>query len=107
MWGPIQYVKGRLAFMKAELEILDAQEELWDVFAEALRDFLKTRSRPGIEGPAGATGLPERLAMRERDLASDLQTLRQWRAIIETFYAGLNEEQRRCADELLTHLFGF
>jgi G3E family GTPase len=40
--------------MKAELEISDAQEQLWEVFAEALRDFLKARSRPGIGGPAGA-----------------------------------------------------
>ena len=35
MFGPVQYVKGRLAFMKAELEISDAQEQLWEVFAEA------------------------------------------------------------------------
>ena len=107
VWGPVQYVKGRLAFMKAELEISDAQEQLWEVFAEALRDFLKARSRPGIGGAAGAAGLPERLAMRERDLASDLESLRQWKAIIETFYAGLSEEQRRGADQLLTLLFGF
>jgi len=107
MWGPVQYVKGRLAFMKAELEISNAQEQLWEVFAEALRDFLKARSRPGIGGPAGAAGLPERLAMRERDLASDLESLRQWKVIIETFYTGLSEEQRRGADQLLTLLFGF
>jgi hypothetical protein len=45
MWGPVPYIKGRLAFMKAELEITDAQERLWEVFAEALGDFLKSRSR--------------------------------------------------------------
>jgi hypothetical protein len=93
--------------MKAELEISNAQEQLWEVFAEALRDFLKSRSRPGIESSAGAVALPERLAMRERDLASDLESLSQWKAIIETFYAGLSEEQRRGADQLLTQLFGF
>jgi len=105
MWGPVQYIKGRLAFTKAELEITDAQERLWEVFAEALRDFLKTRSRPSIEGPARPAALPERLAMLERDLASDLESLRQWKAIIETFYGGLTEEQRRGADQLLTRLF--
>jgi hypothetical protein len=107
MRGPVQYVKGRLAFMKAELEISDVQEQLWEVFAEALRDFLKTRSRLNIEGPAGAAALPERLAMREQHLTSDLELLRQWKSIIETFYAGLSEEQRRGADQLLTQLFGF
>jgi hypothetical protein len=106
MWGPVQYIKGRLAFMKAELEITDAQERLWEDFAEALRDFLKARSRPRIEGAVRPAALPERLAMLERDLASDLESLRQWKAIIETFYAGLSEEQRRAADQLLTQLFG-
>jgi hypothetical protein len=107
MWAPVEYIKGRLAFMKVELEITDAQQErLWEVFAEALRDFLKARSRPNIEGPVRPASLPERLAMLERDLASDLESLKQWKAIIETFYAGLSEEQRRGADQLLAQLFG-
>jgi Clp amino terminal domain, pathogenicity island component/LTXXQ motif family protein len=107
MWGSVQYVKGRLAFMKAELEISDAQERLWEVFAEALRDFLKTRSRSDFGGPAELAALPDRVAMRERELASDLELLRHWKPIVETFYAGLSEEQRRGADQLLTQLFGF
>jgi hypothetical protein len=110
IWGmsvPVQHVKGRLAFVKAELEISDAQDQLWDVFAEALRDFLQARSRPRSADPAGASGLPERLAMREQDLASELESLRQWKAIVETFYAGLSTVQRRHADQLLTQLFGF
>ena len=44
--------------------------------------------------------------MQERDLASDLESLRQWKAIVETFYAGLSEEQRRGADQLLKQQFG-
>ena len=67
---------------------------------------MKAESRPRIKGSAGATPLPERLAMREKDLASDLESLRQWKAIIETFYAGLSEQQRRGADQLLSQLFG-
>jgi hypothetical protein len=35
-----------------------------------------------------------------------LKSLRQWKAIIETFYAGLGEEQPRASDQLLTQLFG-
>jgi hypothetical protein len=93
IWGPVHYIRDRLirdrlAFMKAEFEISNAQEQLWEAFAEALRDFLKARSRPDIGGPVGTAGLPERLAMRERDLTSDLESLRQRKAIIETFYAG-------------------
>ena len=106
MGGPLLHIKGRLAFMKAELEIADAQERLWEVFAEALRDFLKSRAWPNIEGPVGPAGRPERLAMLEKDLAADVELLRQWKAIVETFYGGLSEEQRRGADQLLTQLFG-
>jgi hypothetical protein len=100
IWGPVHYIRGRLAFMKAEFEISNAQEQLWEAFTEALRDFLKARSRPDIGGPVGTAGLPERLAMRERDLTSDLESLRQRKAIIETFYAGLTEDQPRAADQL-------
>src|SRR5215813_7512334 len=53
MGGPLAHIKGRLAFMKAELEIADTQERLWEVFAEALRDFLKSRVRLSIEGAVG------------------------------------------------------
>src|SRR5215467_8935738 len=63
-WGSVHYIKGRLAFMKAELEITDMQERLWEVFAEALQDFLKAGSRPRSKSSAGATALPERLAMQ-------------------------------------------
>jgi hypothetical protein len=107
MQGPVQHFKGRLAFLKAELDISGAQDQLWEVFAEAIRDFLKARPRPNIEGPVRPSGLPERLAMRERNLASELESLRNEKAIIETFYAGLSEEQRRRADQLLAQLFGF
>jgi len=44
--------------------------------------------------------------MREKDLVSDLESLRQWMAIIETFYARVSGQQRRGADELLKYLFG-
>jgi len=107
MQGPVQHLKGRLAFLKAELDISGAQDQLWEVFAESVRDFLKARPRPKIGGPVRPSGLPERLAMRERNLASELESLRQSKAIVETFYAGLSEEQRRHADQLLPQLFGF
>ena len=37
IWGPL--LRGRLAFMKAEFEISDAQEQLWEAFAEAFGIF--------------------------------------------------------------------
>jgi len=54
--GPVHYIRDRLAFMKAEFEISNAQEQLWEAFAEALRDFLKARSRPDIGGPGEQPG---------------------------------------------------
>ena len=72
----------------------------------SLHGVVKAGSRPRIEGSARAAALPERLAMREKDLVSDLESLRQWMAIIETFYARVSGQQRRGADELLKYLFG-
>jgi hypothetical protein len=107
VWGPLQDLNDRLAFLKAELEISDTQEQLWQVFAEALRDFLKARPRPGTGSrEAEASGLPERLAIRERDLASDLASTRESKAIVEAFCAGLTEEQQRGADQLLSERSG-
>ena len=108
MWRPADYVKGSIAFLKAELDITDAQERLWQIFAEALRDLVKARSRMGRpSGPmAGSASLLERLAMREKELAVDLEDLRGWKAHVDQLYAGLSEEQKEQADELLMRLFG-
>lgn len=36
-----QFVEGRLAFLKTELEITDAQQDAWNTFAEAMRTRAK------------------------------------------------------------------
>ncbi|MCC7482149.1 MAG: Spy/CpxP family protein refolding chaperone [Hyphomicrobiales bacterium] len=39
--GMTEHVEGRIAFLRAELQITDAQAKLWEAFADALRDNAK------------------------------------------------------------------
>jgi Lon protease-like protein len=101
----------RLAFLKAELDITDAQTALWDWFAEAARDLVKAAARrgshPGIGVPPARMPpvLLVRLAMREGLLAEQLEVVREWKAVIEPFYAALSEAQKAGADRLMMPLF--
>ena len=104
------WVEEKLAFLKTELKITDAQIVLWDGFAETARDLVKAAARRGAHPGTGASMigplmLPVRLAMRERRLAEELEALREWRPLIEPFYVGLSEAQKASADQWILRLF--
>jgi hypothetical protein len=105
--GSSSLVEERLAFLKTELRITDAQTALWDTFADAVRNSTDAIAvlHSGIGGGQPA-GLTERLARREMDMLARVDALRQWKTVVEPLYAGLNEEQKRGAGQLLMQLFG-
>ncbi len=73
------HVEGRLAFLKTELKITDAQQPLWDKFANALRDNAKTMAQAmqGRMTPSSQSAtVPERLSVRENFLTARLNALR-------------------------------
>ena len=104
-----EHIDGRIAFFKTELRITEAQQKLWDAFAEVLR--ANTRSMadmmtamPGGMPPsqsAASQTLPQRVEAHERMLATRLDALRQLKAALEPLYAALDDKQKRTADELL------
>ncbi len=59
------HFEGRLAFLKTELKITDAQGSLWNAYASAARDNAQAMATHGtaMMGQRGATGisLPDRL----------------------------------------------
>jgi len=59
----------------------------------------------GIEMTEAAT-LPKRLVRREMDMLAQLDPLRQWKAVVEPFYARLDEEQRKAADRMMPWVLG-
>lgn len=98
-------IKGRIAFLRTELRITDAQQPLWSAFAAALR--ANAPAMAGMQGTMmsvqGATPqtLPQRIEGQERGLAARLDALRQLKAALQPLYAGLDDTQKRTADQLL------
>ena len=97
------HVEGRLAFLKTELKITDAQLPLWNAVAAAIRANGKSVSE--MSGPMMGsmhTGtLPEKLAAREKMMTAHLEALRKFKAAVDPLYAVLSDEQKKTADELL------
>jgi len=98
------HVEGRLAFLKTELKITDAQLPLWNTFAQAVRDNAKAMQdmmHGGMMGTSQSASLPDKLAMREKMMTSHLDALRKLKTAVDPFYAALSDEQKTTADEIM------
>jgi hypothetical protein len=96
-------IEGRLAFLKTELEITDAQSAPWGAFADVLRLQDKARRERFEQMRAGsgqAASAVERLERRERASEARAQELKQFVAAFRPLYAALSEEQKKTADDL-------
>jgi hypothetical protein len=98
-----KHIEGRLAFLKTELKITDAQLPLWNVFAQAMRD--NATAMPAMPhamaGMNKAVALPEKLAARETMLMAHLEAVRKLTAAADPLYIALNADQKRTADEIM------
>jgi hypothetical protein len=113
------HIEGRLAYIKAELKVTDAQEPLWNAYAVAARDNAKTMIAAFAVNPArprrAPTGsrcttmmgkrdsqvsLPDRLDQNEQLVAAQLDALRAMDKALKPLYAALSDGQKRAADQL-------
>ena len=101
--GMAGHVEGRIAFLKTELKITDAQQSLWTTVADTMRANAKGMSGMpnGMPMMGSATTLPDKLAMHEKMMATHLDGLRKLKAAVEPLYASLNADQKKAADELM------
>jgi len=98
------HAEGRVAFLKAELKITDAQLPLWNAVADAIRANAKGMSEmmSGMMGRSQSTAtLPEKLAAREKMMTAHLEALRKFKGAVDPLYAALSDEQKKTADEVL------
>ena len=98
------HIDGRIAYLKAELKITEAQAPLWNAFADALRSSAAQarRLRSAAMGRMMPSGdLPARLASQEQSLRESLDLLHQEGPPLLALYAALSDEQKRTADQLL------
>ena len=112
----VDRVEGRIAFLKAELKITDAQAKQWEAVAKAMRDqsaVMKTlhEQRPQRDRAERERALtaPEALARREEATAQMTKAMaaraageKQFAAAFVPLYNQLSDEQKKTADSLLT-----
>lgn len=98
-------LEGRIAFLKAELQITDKQLPDWNALADALRSsrqhLLDARKLLVMDDKAAGT---ERIEHYERHLSERLEAIKSARAAFNRLYASLNDNQKQTADTILLPL---
>jgi hypothetical protein len=106
----IDHVEGRIAFLRAELKITDAQTSTWNAFADALRANAKSLGevRASIMSQQGAASqtLIDRLSVQEKWLAARLEGTRAIKSALINLIGSLSDEQKKATDELLAPHMG-
>lgn len=98
-------LEGRIAFLKAELQIGDKQAADWNNVADALRSsrqhLLEARKMLAMDDKLGSAN---RLEHYEQHLSERLEALKAARVAFTRLYASLNESQKQTADAILLPL---
>jgi len=106
----IDRVEGRIAFLKTELKITDAQDAAWNAFADTLRTNAKklgeVRASMMPQAGAGQQGVVDRLALQEKWLAARLEGTRAIKSALTSLVGILSDDQKKTADELLAPHMG-
>jgi hypothetical protein len=104
MGAGAQHMEGRLAFIKAELRITDAQMPQWNAFADAVRATGSAMSdmhrSMASQRHSGAT-LPERLAMEDKVLSAHVAAFKKVQEAVTKLYEVLGPEQKKVADGIV------
>ncbi len=109
MWGgpddqTSSFADGRIAFLKAELNITDAQKAPWDAYAEALKSHLHSMQGmwQSMRAAFEANTPVERLDGHIAAMESRLSALKAVKPTLSNLYAALSTDQKKKANELLT-----
>lgn len=98
------FAEGRVAFLKAELGITDAQKSEWDAYAATIKSNLQNMQgmwqtmKTVFDGKTPVDRLDAQIAAMDSRLAA----LREIKPVLAKFYAALSDDQKKKADELLT-----
>ena len=98
------FTEGRIAFIKAELGITDAQKSAWDGYVQALKTNLASiqamhqQMRTLFEAKSPVERLDARIAAMEGRVSA----FKEMKPALAKLYDALDVKQRDAADELLT-----
>ena len=102
-FDPGHHIEGRIAFLRAELKITDAQAPAFERVAQAMRENVKDRARlheqhhADHDKPKSAV---ERLEMMQKMGELRVQHTQRFLAAFKPLYDSLSDEQKKTADEL-------
>jgi LTXXQ motif family protein len=108
-WSSADHIDGRLAFVKAELKITEAQTTAWDAFADATRNNATSMSemRKTMMSRLASPGtLPDRLALEDNAMTAHLAALKRTEDAVAKLYGVLTDEQKKIADNIVVGPMG-
>ena len=100
---PGQLVDGRIAFLKAELKILPAQETQWEQVATAMRENANALDQTigTARDQRGTLDAVQRLTMREQFAKVRAENDALLLTAFKPLYASLSPEQQQIANDLV------
>lgn len=111
--GMLDRIDGRLAYLKTELKITEAQTAAWEELATVLQetaaahnDLMRDMFDQFDENGNIDKSLPERMAYHETHLAARLEQVKALRAAVDKLYDVLDEDQKKSADEIVLPMMG-
>ena len=115
-YGPdamLDRIDGRLAYMKTELKITDAQTAAWDELAKVIRDtaeihngLMRDMMKDVRSGDFFKKPLPDRLTIQQTHMEARLEQIKTVKAAVDKLYAMLDESQKKTADDIVLPSMG-
>jgi hypothetical protein len=106
-------IDGRLAFMKTELKITEAQNADWEALAKVVRStaeahnsLMQAMMNDMRSGDLGKMSLPDRLALQETHLSARLDQVKEIKAAAGKLYGTFSEDQKKAADDIVLPMMG-
>jgi hypothetical protein len=102
--GGAMYPEGRIAFLKAELAITDAQTKVWEGYAAALKKNMEGMQamRESMMAARSEKTPVARLDAHINAMEGRLEALKDVKPALGALYDALSDDQKKKADELLT-----
>src|SRR5579863_7340479 len=99
----IDHIEGRIAFLKTELKITDAQTSAWNAFADMLRasaqrmaEMRNSMMQGGMMAEAGAPmSAPNQLDRMEKMMTGALEAVKATKSALTPLYAEFTDEQKK------------
>jgi hypothetical protein len=106
-------VEGRLAFLKTELKITEAQTPAWNKLADSIRTtaathgaMMKSHMEEMRDGSFLEKPLPDRLTFMETMMSARIEQVRSVHAAVDELYATLSDDQKKEADKIALPMMG-